>query len=124
MATGGRILHHLKLRLGDRRTTVLLPGFQADGTRGRALQNGASSIRIHGSDVAARARVVTLDGLSAHADRGEVLGWLRGFARPPRRSFVVHGEPAAADALAAAMRDELGWKTEVAQDAQAVHLSD
>ena len=124
MATGGRILHHLKLRLPDRRTTVLLPGFQADGTRGRALQNGAATVRIHGGDVPVRARVITLDGLSAHADRGEILAWLRRFARPPRRTFVVHGEPAAAGALAAAVRDDLRWRVEIAQDAQAVDLAD
>ena len=123
MATGGRILHHLKLRLPDRRTTVLLPGFQADGTRGRALQNGADHVRIHGGDVPVRARIVTLDGLSAHADRGEILAWLRRFARPPRRTFVVHGEPESAAALAAAVRDELHWNVEVAEDAQAVDLS-
>ena len=123
MATGGRILHHLKLRLPDRRTTVLLPGFQADGTRGRALQNGADHVRIHGGDVPVRARIVTLDGLSAHADRGEILAWLRRFARPPRRTFVVHGEPESAAALAAAVRDELHWSVEVAEDAEAADLS-
>jgi metallo-beta-lactamase family protein len=122
MATGGRILHHLKQRLPDRRTTVLLPGFQAAGTRGRALQEGAQELRIHGAMVPVGARIETLDGLSAHADRNEILEWLRGFERPPDRSYVVHGEPAAADALAKALTGELGWRAEVARDAQTIEL--
>ncbi len=122
MATGGRILHHLKLRLPDRRTTVLLPGFQAAGTRGRALQEGASRVRIHGADVSVKARVETIDGFSAHADRGEILAWLRNFKRPPRHTWVVHGEPPAAAALAAALRDELRWEADVATDGESVKL--
>jgi metallo-beta-lactamase family protein len=122
MASGGRILHHLKLRLPDRRTTVLLPGFQAAGTRGRALQDGAQEVRIHGAMVPVAARIETLDGLSAHADRGEILEWLRGFERPPERTYVVHGEPGAADALARALTGELGWRAEVARDAQTIEL--
>jgi metallo-beta-lactamase family protein len=122
MATGGRILHHLKLRLPDRRTTVLLPGFQADGTRGRSLQDGARTIRIHGEDVPVRARVEVLHGLSAHADRGEILAWARGFAKPPRQTYVVHGEPAAAEALATALRRELAWTARVAADSETVEL--
>ena len=122
MATGGRILHHLKLRLPDRRTTVLLPGFQADGTRGRALQDGARAIRIHGEDVPVRARIEVLHGLSAHADRGEILAWARGFQRPPRQTYVVHGEPAAADSLATALERELGWTVRVAADGETVEL--
>ncbi len=109
MATGGRILHHLKRRLGDPRTTVLLPGYQAADTRGRKLQDGAREIRIHGETIPVRATIETLDGLSAHADRDEILRWLGGFRRPPRRTWVVHGEPAAADALVAAIRTRLGW---------------
>ncbi len=103
MATGGRILHHLKLRLPDPSTTVLLPGFQAAGTRGRALQDGAPTVRIHGQDIPVRATVETLDGLSAHADREEILRWLGGFRRPPRRTWVVHGEPSSASAFAATL---------------------
>jgi len=122
MATGGRILHHLRHRLPDRRTTVLLPGFQAAGTRGRALQDGAVSLRIHGEDVPVRARVEVLHGLSAHADRGEILAWARGFQRPPRQTHVVHGEPAAAESLAAALRQELGWTARVAADSETVEL--
>jgi len=122
MATGGRVLHHLKQRLPDPRTTVLLTGFQAAGTRGRALQEGARSVRIHGEDVAVRARVETLDGLSAHADREEILRWLSGFAAAPRRTYIVHGEPAAADALAQAIGSRLGWPAELARDGLQVDL--
>jgi metallo-beta-lactamase family protein len=114
MATGGRVLHHLKRRLPDAHTTVLLPGFQAAGTRGRALQEGAPEVRIHGESVPVRARIVMLEGLSAHADRADLLRWLRGFRRPPAATSVVHGEPHAADQLAATIRAKLGWDARVA----------
>ncbi len=123
MATGGRILHHLKLRLPDPRTTVLLVGFQSIGTRGRALQEGARTIRIHGQDVPVRAKVETLDGLSAHADREEILRWLSGFRRPPGETYVVHGEPHAAESLADALRTRLGWKARVPRDGETVPLT-
>jgi metallo-beta-lactamase family protein len=122
MATGGRVLHHLRLRLPDPHTTVLLPGFQAAGTRGRSLADGARTLRMHGQDIPVRATVVTLDGLSAHADREEILRWLSGFTTPPRQTWVVHGEPAPADALAAAIRDRLGWTAAVARDGETVPL--
>jgi metallo-beta-lactamase family protein len=116
MATGGRVLHHLKLRLPDPRTTVLLVGFQAAGTRGRSLQEGAKAVRILGTDVGVRARVETLDGLSAHADQAELLEWLGRFQRPPRRVHLVHGEPEGAIALAEVIRQRLRCQVEVAQD--------
>lgn len=122
MASGGRVLHHLKERLPDARNTVLLPGFQAAGTRGRRLQDGAKSVRIHGQEVAVQASVVTVDGFSAHADRDEILRWLAGFRRPPRQTYVVHGEAPAAEALANTLRTRLGWRTEVARDGQTVSL--
>jgi metallo-beta-lactamase family protein len=122
MATGGRVLHHLKRRLPDHRNTVLLVGYQAAGTRGRSLQEGARFVRIHGEDVPVRAQVETVDGLSAHADQSELLRWMGGFARPPRQTYVVHGEPGAAQALAAAIRERLGWKAEVAEDGATVEL--
>ena len=81
-----------------------MPGFQAAGTRGRALQNGARTIRIHGQDVLVRARVEMIDGLSAHADRTELLRWMRGFTPPPALTYIVHGEPEGAEALAATIR--------------------
>jgi metallo-beta-lactamase family protein len=122
MATGGRILHHLKERLPDERTTVLLPGFQAAGTRGRALQEGARSVRIHGESIPVRARIETLDGFSAHADRDEIMRWLSGFRRAPGETYVVHGEPAPAASLAETIRVRLGWKVSVAQDQQTISL--
>jgi metallo-beta-lactamase family protein len=122
MATGGRILHHLKRRLPDPRTTVLLPGFQAADTRGRKLEEGATQVRIHGESVPVRATIETLDGLSAHADRDETLRWLGGFTRPPRQTWVVHGEPPAAQALAEAVRARFGWRVNVAEDGATVPL--
>ena len=123
MLTGGRVLHHLAQRLPEARTTVLLTGFQAAGTRGRALQEGAASLRIHGRDVPVRARVETLDGLSAHADQGEILRWLEGFEAAPRNTYVVHGEPEAARALALRIERQLGWKVAVARDGEAIGLA-
>jgi metallo-beta-lactamase family protein len=101
MATGGRILHHLARRLPDSRSAVLLVGFQAEGTHGRALQDGAQYLRLFGKEVPVHAEIVTLDQLSAHAGRGELLRWLAGFSAPPHQTFVVHGEPNALDALRA-----------------------
>jgi len=124
MATGGRVLHHLKQRLPDDHTTVLLPGFQAAGTRGRSLQEGARELRIHGQSIAVRARVVVIDGLSAHADRIDLLRWLRGFKKPPRHTYVVHGEAHAADQLAATLRSTLGWNAQVAEDREIVELQE
>jgi len=113
MATGGRVLHHLRRRLPDPRTTVLLAGYQVAGTRGRSLEDGAQSVRIFGEDVPVRAHVETIHGLSAHADADGLLRWLRTAARRPRRVFVVHGEPPAARALAARIGRELGWSATV-----------
>ncbi len=123
MATGGRILHHLRRRLPDPRTIVLLAGFQAAGTRGRSLADGATEVRIHGENVPVRARVVVLDGLSAHADRNELRRWCAGFRRRPRRTWVVHGEPQPADRLAALLRTDLGWDARVAEDGATVSLA-
>ncbi len=123
MATGGRVLHHLKHRLPDERSTVLLVGYQAAGTRGRALQDGAKFVRIHGGDVPVRARVETVAGLSAHADQNELLRWMRGFQKPPRQTWVVHGEPKPAHALAVEIHRQLGWSSAVAEDGSKVTLS-
>ena len=113
MATGGRVLHHLEQRLPDPRATVLLVGYQAIGTRGRALEDGARVVRIFGRDVPVRAHVETLHGLSAHADADGLLRWLRTAPRAPRRLFVVHGEPGPAAALADRVTRELGWNVSV-----------
>jgi len=122
MATGGRILHHLTQRLPDPLTTVLLVGFQAAGTRGRALEEGARELRMFGQMIPVRARIERIDALSAHADAAETLRWLAGFERPPGVTYLVHGEPAAAAALADAIRARYGWKVEIARDGETVAL--
>lgn len=116
MATGGRILHHLRRFLPDERSTVLIVGFQAAGTRGRSLVDGEDELKIHGQYVPVRARVVQVQGLSAHADHAELIDWLRQSDPAPRRVFVTHGEPAAADALRRRRRDHLSWKAVVPED--------
>lgn len=121
MATGGRILHHFNQRLGDPRTTVLLAGFQAPGTRGRALKEGARTLQIFGREVAVRARVEAIDALSAHADRAELLRWVAGMQKPPGKIYLVHGEPDIAAAFAATLRGKR-LKAEVAADGQTVSL--
>jgi metallo-beta-lactamase family protein len=115
MATGGRVLHHLKAALPDARNTVVLVGFQAEGTRGRRLLNGEQTLRIHGMDVPVHARVEVVNSMSAHADSQEILRWLRGFKAPPKQTFLVHGEPTAMQALQQKITSELDWKTHMPQ---------
>jgi metallo-beta-lactamase family protein len=122
MATGGRVLHHLKVFAPDVRNTILFAGFQAGGTRGQAMTNGAESVKIHGSYVPIRAEVDNLHMLSAHADADEIMGWLRNFERPPKKTFVTHGEPDAADALRHRIEEELGWACAVPDYREAVDL--
>lgn len=122
MATGGRILHHLKHYGPDPRCTILFTGFQAGGTRGAAMIDGAESVKIHGAYVPIRAKVRELDMLSAHADGDEILDWLRSFRRPPRMTFVTHGEPASADRLRIRIREELGWEATVPDHLERVDL--
>jgi metallo-beta-lactamase family protein len=121
MATGGRVLHHLARRLPDERTTVLLVGFQAAGTRGWRLQSGAETLRIHGEDVPVRARVASIAGFSAHADEAELSRWLGGLHPAPRRTFLVHGEPTSLDASRKRL-DGLGWPCEVPRHLEAFEL--
>ena len=113
MATGGRVLHHLKVFAPDRRNTVLFAGFQAGGTRGAAMLAGARFIKIHGQQVPVEAEVINLGMLSAHADAEEIMAWLRHFDAAPRMTFVTHGEPAAADALRQRIETELNWPCRV-----------
>jgi metallo-beta-lactamase family protein len=122
MATGGRILHHLRRLLPDPATTVLFVGYQAAGTRGRLLRDGAREVKMLGEVVPVRATILSSDAYSAHADRDEILRWLRGFRRPPDRTYLVHGEPEAARGLAAAIQETLGWSVEIARDGQQVSL--
>jgi metallo-beta-lactamase family protein len=123
MATGGRVVHHLKRYAPDPKNTILFAGFQAGGTRGASMMAGADSIKIHGEYVPVRARVTNLDMLSAHADVDEILRWLHGFKAPPRMTFVTHGEPAAADALRHRIEEELGWPCTVPDHGQKCELT-
>ncbi|MBX9804947.1 MAG: MBL fold metallo-hydrolase [Alphaproteobacteria bacterium] len=124
MATGGRVLHHLKAFVSDRRNTVIFAGFQAAGTRGEAMVNGATEIKIHGNFVPIRAEVMILHNLSAHADANEILGWLKHFKKPPRQTFITHGEPAPADALRHKIENRLQWSCYVPEYLEKVELGD
>jgi metallo-beta-lactamase family protein len=123
MATGGRVLHHLKSYGPDRRNTILFAGYQAAGTRGEALINGAREVKIHGQWIPIRAEIDSLPALSAHGDAEEIMRWLRCFERPPRRTFIVHGEPSASDALRERIRTELGWTCDVPAEGDSQVLS-
>lgn len=123
MATGGRILHHLKSMLPDARHTVALVGFQAVGTRGRDLLEGAPQLKMHGIYVPVRAEVVDLTGFSVHADGDELIGWLSSAAADPDVVYVVHGEPSASAALAERIRAEMGWLAVVPRDGEVVRVS-
>lgn len=123
MATGGRVLHHLKRYLPNPRNTVLFAGFQAGGTRGAALLAGAKTVKIHGEYVPVEAQVHNLDMMSAHADTDDILRWLRGFKTSPRMTFITHGEPAASDALRHRIEEELGWPCLVPDQGHMVELT-
>jgi metallo-beta-lactamase family protein len=123
MATGGRVLHHLKVMAPDPRNTILFAGYQAGGTRGAALVGGASAVKIHGAYVHVRAEVAQLESLSAHADAGEILHWLERFDQPVRETFITHGEPAAADALRHRIEETLGWPCHVPDHRDRVELN-
>jgi len=111
MATGGRVLHHLAAALPDPKNTVLFVGYQAIGTRGRSLVDGAAEVKIHGQMVGVAARIARIDSMSAHADRGEILRWLGTFPAPPGKLYLVHGEPASIEALKALIVERLQWTT-------------
>lgn len=122
MANGGRVVHHLRRRIGDPKTVVLFTGYQAEGTLGRRLLDGADEVSILGEKVPVAARIERLNALSAHADQREILDWLHGFAGVPRRTFIVHGEPGPQEALAGLIEDELGWRTEIPEFGQVFEL--
>ena len=113
MATGGRVLHHLKAMAPEPRHTVVFAGFQVGGSRGARLLAGEREVKIHGEMVPVRAEVRQLEGFSGHADRHELLAWLRAVRQPPQQTFVVHGEPDAADTLRADIQTQLGWRVRV-----------
>lgn len=122
MATGGRVLHHIKAFGPDSKNMILLVGYQGAGTRGAALLNGAKTLRIHGEDVAIRAEVAVVNGLSGHADQAEILGWLSKFAHPPKHTFVTHGDVEPAKALQLKIEKELGWEASVPKYLDAMEL--
>jgi metallo-beta-lactamase family protein len=115
MATGGRVLHHIRSFAPGPNNTLLFVGYQAAGTRGASIVGGAKVVKMLGTEVPILAEVAHLEGLSAHADYAEILAWLRGFERPPMHTFVTHGEPAASKALAERIETELGWRATVPQ---------
>jgi metallo-beta-lactamase family protein len=122
MATGGRVLHHMAAALPDPRNTVLFVGYQAAGTRGRQLVDGARDVRIHGQSIAVNARVAKIDSMSAHADRGEIMRWLGTFPAAPSRVCLVHGEPEPMDSLKTLMQQRLGWTVETPHHLQRLSL--
>ena len=122
MATGGRVLHHIKAFGSDPRNTILFAGFQAAGTRGRAMVDGVREVKIHGGWIEIRAEVADLTMLSAHADSNELLRWLGGFRFAPQRTFIVHGEPASSAALRDRIDEELQWRCTIPKLGDAFHL--
>jgi metallo-beta-lactamase family protein len=122
MASGGRVLHHLARRLPDARNAVILAGFQAQGTRGRALQEGAKMLNIFGQQIPVAAEIVELGQFSAHAGKSELLRWLSGLPAAPKQTYLTHGEPQAAQALQAAIVEKFKWKAAVARYLDTVDL--
>lgn len=122
MATGGRVLFHLRRRLSDPRTTVMFVGFMAEGTRGRSLVEGAPEVKIHGRYLPVRAEVIELQGFSAHADQDDLVAWIEGAEAPPGEIFITHAEPAAASVLVARLRQR-GLRARAARDGERVTLA-
>jgi metallo-beta-lactamase family protein len=122
MASGGRVLHHLKAYAPDPKNGILFVGYQAAGTRGASMLAGAPSVKIHGEQVPVRAELTHLDALSGHADRDELLAWAGALPAPPRRVFVTHGEPVAADSLRQALEERHGWPCTVPEYRDSVVL--
>lgn len=125
MATGGRVLHHLKRALPDKRNTVLFVGYQAPGTRGRALLDGAAEVKMHGEFVPVAASIEKIDSMSAHADASEMVRWLRGFRRPPALTCLVHGEIGPMEALRETIRRDLGetWQIRIPEYLESLELA-
>lgn len=122
MVTGGRVLHHLAQRLPDAKNAVILAGFQAEGTRGRALQEGAKVMHLFGGTVPVNAEIITLGQFSAHAGKSELLRWLSGLQTAPRKTWLTHGEPAAAQSLQVAIKEKFQWDVGVARYLDTVEL--
>ena len=122
MCEGGRVLHHLQHGLGDTKNTVLFVGFQAQGTLGRRLRDGAETVNVFGEPVRVRAEIAALDGFSAHADQAEILDWVGRLEPKPRTIFVVHGEPQPAETLAGLLREHTGATVHVPEKGQEFEL--
>jgi metallo-beta-lactamase family protein len=122
MISGGRVLHHLARRLPDSRNAVILAGFQAEGTRGRALQEGAKMLRLFGDEIPVGAEIIEMGQFSAHAGRSELLRWLTGLQAPPKQTWLTHGEPEAAQSLQAAIKEKFQWNVNVARYLESVEL--
>jgi metallo-beta-lactamase family protein len=122
MASGGRVVHHLAHQLPDSRNTIILVGYQAEGTRGRRLADGADELKMLGRYIRVRAQIVDLRGFSVHADSGELLDWVRRAPSAPETVYVVHGEPSASAALAGAIRTQLDWSAVVPSPLERVRL--
>ncbi|GAF82981.1 unnamed protein product, partial [marine sediment metagenome] len=113
MCTGGRVKHHLVNNIGDPASTILFVGYQARGTLGRSIVDGAKKVRILGRTHLVKANIVRINGFSAHADREELFRWLSGLGTPPRGVFVVHGEAESAKAFGDYLREKSGWPVSV-----------
>ena len=123
MAEGGRVLHHLAVCLPEPRNTVLFVGFQGEGTRGRKLVEGATSIKIHGEIISVSAQITQLNSMSAHADSNEIVDWLRTFPKPPSATYLVHGEPHAQDTLKERIVSTFGWPVHIPQHGEKVDVA-
>lgn len=122
MATGGRVLHHLRRGLPDERNTILFVGYQSVGTRGRQIRDGAAFTRMHGEEIPIRAHVASFDSMSAHADANEIMRWLGHFTRPPQLTCLVHGEPGPMDVLKARIEKELSWTVKTPNQGEKITL--
>jgi metallo-beta-lactamase family protein len=113
MASGGRVLHHLKARISDYRNTIIFSGYQAGGTRGDQILSGEPEVKIYGEIVPVKAQIESISSLSAHADYEEILSWLSHFEVPPRKTFLTHGSPESAESLRQKIINKLGWHCEI-----------
>ncbi len=123
MCTGGRVVHHLKWRLPDKRNTILFVGYQAEGTRGRILQDGAKVLTIHGEKIHVKAAIKSIDALSGHGDWKDIIRWLGGFQKPPKKTFVVHGERRASRAMQDHIRESFGWETIIPEQDDCIEIN-
>lgn len=122
MATGGRVIHHIKAFAGNSKNTLLFAGYQATGTRGARIVSGGESVRIHGQNIPIRAEVRSIDNLSAHADQNELITWASKFSNRPIKTFITHGEHESANGLKSALESKLHWNVEIPKYLDEVEL--